>query len=157
MSEEFKAITTQEELNAVIGERLKRERESTEKRIHDQYAGYISKTQQEAGLKELQEKLEAATAKSKKDAETIGALNSKVKKYETDAVKNRIAQEFGIPQALAARLVGEDEEALRGDAEVLKSALGSSRAPAASSEPVASRNATEAAYKKMLSALRNKE
>lgn len=157
MAEEFKAITTQEELNAVIGERLKRVRESTEKRLNDKYAGYISQAQQEANQKELQDKLDAATAKAKADAETISGLNSKVKKYETDSVKSRIAEEFGIPHTLASRLQGDDEKALRADAETLKNALGGSRAPAASSEPVASGDATKAAYKQMLNALRNKE
>ena len=32
MSEEFKAITTQEELDAAIGERIKRERKATEEK-----------------------------------------------------------------------------------------------------------------------------
>lgn len=155
MADEFKAITTQEELNAVIGERLKRERESTEKRITEQYAGYVSKAQHDSDLADLTKQLEAATAKAKEDAASIAALNSKVSQYETASVKSRIAQELGLPHELASRLTGEDEKAWREDAETLKKVLGTAKAPAAAAEPVVSGDAKTAAYKQMLDSMRN--
>lgn len=155
MGEEFKAITTQEELNAVIGERLKRERGSTEKRISEQYAGYVSKAQHESDLADLTKQLESAASKAKEDAASIAALNSKVSHYETASVKSRIAQELGLPHELASRLTGADEAAWREDAETLKKVLGSAKAPAATAEPVASTDAKTAAYKQMLDSMRN--
>ncbi|MBQ7146015.1 MAG: DUF4355 domain-containing protein [Lachnospiraceae bacterium] len=118
MAEEFKPITTQEEFDAAIKTRLARERATVEK----QYADY--------------EDLKAQVAKSKADRQsaedkweerltalqkTVEEANGKIKTYEISALKNRIAQEVGLPAELTDRISGETEEELKKDAKALKS------------------------------------
>lgn len=49
----------------------------------------------------------------------IAELNGRIKGFETSALKAKIAREAGIPYELAARLNGEDEKAIKADAESL--------------------------------------
>lgn len=137
MSEEFKAITTQEELDAVIGSRIKRERETVSK----EFAAQLSEKDQKAAgyekqIGELGKQLEKVGEKDK----AIEELTSRVKGYETASVKTRIAHEAGLPYELSGRLSGEDEESIRKDAESLKKLIGSSStqftSPLANKEPV---------------------
>ena len=75
-----------------------------------------------------------------------------IKGYEANSVKMRIAHEVGIPYELAGRLTGENEEALRKDAEGLIKIMGSQAhkvPPLKSTEPPAA-DAKTAAFKSML-------
>ena len=47
------AITTQEEFDARISERLKRERETLAKRYEEKYAGYVAKDAHDQAVAEL--------------------------------------------------------------------------------------------------------
>lgn len=60
----------------------------------------------------------------------LDALKAQLKAAELDAMRSRIGAEFGLPAQLAARLRGDDEVALRADAETLKGALPTSSTPA---------------------------
>ena len=146
---EFVAITTQEEFDARIGERLKRERETVERK----YEGFISKEDRDRALGALQKKLEAASEESE---ETIRALQEKVKGYETDSVKTRIALEEGLPLDMASRLSGADEEAIRKDAQFFAGFMkgGQGGAPAASTEPLEPADSKTAAYQSLLSTIK---
>ena len=123
MSEEFKAIETQEQLDSIIKDRLQR----NDRSWSEKYSGYLSPDEVASKTKELEDQisqlgnsLNAATEKTKTDAATIKGLEEKVKSYETASVKSRIAHELGIPYELANRLNGETEEDIRKDAESLK-------------------------------------
>ena len=60
---EFRPINTQEELDAVLGERLRRERESHQKKLEE--SGWLSKEAAERALKELNDEIKAfLTARS---------------------------------------------------------------------------------------------
>ena len=158
MADEFTPITTQEELDRVIGERLKRERETVRKEYKDylspeqemeKYKGYLSP---EAEKKKYERYLSPEEA-AKKDA--------LIKKYETDSVKTRIARETGIPPELAERLSGEDEAAIKKDAESLAKLLnvgekGRKVPPLKNTEPDGV-SAEDAAYRAMLSDLKGEE
>ena len=116
----FEAITTQEEFDAASGERLRRERETVAKR----YEGYISPednqkmvTDYEAKLKDVNGKLEEANNKVANHDKEIAERDAKIKGYETDSVKTRIAHEVGIPYELSNRLSGDNEDDIRKDAE----------------------------------------
>ena len=120
---EFKTIETQEQLDAVIKDRIER----AEKKTEEKFAGYLSPEDVEAKMKELNKKIEemgnslsGANDKAKADAEMIASLEAKAKAYETASVKSRIAHEVGIPYELANKLSGETEEDIRKDAETLK-------------------------------------
>lgn len=149
---EFVAITTQEEFDARIGERLKRERETVARK----YEGFISKEDHDSALGALQKKLEAASKASEESGETIKALQEKVKGYETDSVKTRIALEEGLPLDMASRLSGADEEAIRKDAQFFAGFMkgGQGGAPAASTEPLEPADSKTAAYQSLLSTIK---
>ena len=76
-------------------------------------------------------------------------MEAKIKGYETNSVKMRIAREVGLPYELAERLSGEDEKAIKADAELLKKLVGAKTAPLKSTEPGGT-NATAAAWSQML-------
>ena len=135
---DFKAINTQEEFDAAIGARLTRERET----ITKQYTGDIEslKTQ----LKEYQDKssryekqiadytkqLEENAAKLSKHDSIVEELNAKLKGYETDSVKTRIALEEGLPYEMAKRLSGDDEDSIRKDAKSIFAIMGAKKVEA---------------------------
>jgi seryl-tRNA synthetase len=118
---DFTPINTQEELDKVIGQRLARERETVTKELNGQIAERDEKIKGfQSQIDDLNKKLETANAAAGK----IPELESKVKKYETDSVKTRIAHEVGLPYEMAGRLSGDDEKTIRADAEGLKKIMG---------------------------------
>ena len=64
-----------------------------------------------------------------------GALQDKVTGFETDALKRKIAHEKGTPLDMASRLTGEDEKALRADAEAMAGMLKAFKGPAPLHDP----------------------
>lgn len=138
--EDFKPINTQEELDAVIGERLKRER----KTISDQFSDY-------AALKKKADKYDSDIAALK---QTIAERDSKIKGYETSSVKMRIAREEGIPFELMDRLTGETEDDIRNDAKAFSQLIGNMN----NEEPLATETSTgadagDASYRSLLAGL----
>lgn len=148
---EFKPIETQEQLDAIISDRIKRAQETTRKEFEGflspddaakKYAGYLSPEDEKKKYAGYLSPEEAA----KKDA--------KIKGYETNSVKMRIAHENNIPYELAGRLSGESEEDIRKDAESLAKLLRhQGGVPLASTEPEGA-DSRRAAVKKMLSDLK---
>lgn len=114
---DFKVISTQEELDRVIGERLARQKEK--------YADYDDLKERNVALESekvsLQEELDKAT-KARTELET------RVSRYESDKLKTSVALRYGLPIDFAERLQGEDEESLQADAERL-SGLFKSQSP----------------------------
>ena len=148
---EFKAITTQEEFDAAIGERLKREQATVRKEFEGflspddaakKYAGYLSPEDEKEKYKGYLSPDEAA----KKDA--------KIKSYETDSVKTRIALELGLPFEMAARLKGETEEDIRKDAEIVSKLVRQTQyVPPLASTETGKASEKRAALKNMLAGL----
>lgn len=148
---EFKVIETQEQLDAVISERLKRERETIKKEyegflspedVAKKYEGYLSPDDEKTKYKGYLSPEEVA----KKDA--------KIKGYETDSVKTRIAHENGLSYDAISFLKGEDEESIKKSAEALKALMGSNNtAPLASTESNVT-GADDAAFKNVLKGLK---
>ena len=118
---DFTPINSQEELNNVIGERLRRERETVTKEFEQKIA------EKDTEINKFKNDLETVN-KSLEDANTkiagIPDLENKIKAYETASVKSKVARETGIPYELAERLTGATEEELRKDAEALKKLMG---------------------------------
>lgn len=133
----FNPINTQEEFDTAIRERLQREREK--------YADYEELKGQ---VTSLQGQVTALTGER-------DALNQKVKGYETNSVKMRIAQELGIPSAMAERLTGETEEDIRKDAQSMANIFKTVQGPAPlyDNNPPAA-NESDAALTEMLHSLR---
>lgn len=147
---EFKVIETQEQLDEILKERLKRERETTRKEfegflspsdVAEKYKGYLSPD-------DVKEKY-----KDHLSPEEVAKLNSKIKGYETDSVKTRIAHETGLSYEAIEFLRGEDEDSIRKSAESLKGLVGATNvAPLASTEQNLG-SATDAALKNTLKGL----
>lgn len=155
MSEEFKAITTQEELDAIIKDRLKRERDASAKR----YEGWISPEDHKRALSETEKLFNDYKAAHESDAQTIADLTAKNKAYETASLKNRIAHEVGLSYEWIGRIGGEDEKSIREDAENLKKLVGDQKpAPLplreTESQPA---NSKQAALRQLSNGLLNKE
>lgn len=150
---DFKIIETQEQLDAIMGDRLRRQAKSFE----EKFANYLSpddvNTKVEGlntQIADLQSSLEAEKTKNGTFESTISELNEKVKKYETDSIKRRIATEMNLPVELATRISGETEDEMRTDAESLKNIFGKTvTVPLAKAEP-GTQTTKEAEYLKML-------
>ena len=115
MSENFKTIETQEELDAIIKARLERNTKSVTEEVTKKYEGYLSPEES----KKLNDQIAEYTKQSEENKNTLADLNKKIAKYENDSVKMRIAREAGLPIEMASRITGDDEEAMKKDAETL--------------------------------------
>lgn len=120
MSEEFKPITTQEDLNNIIENRLKRDREATAKR----YEGWISPEDHQKAIADANKALDDYKKAHEGDEQTIADLTAKNKAYETASLKSRIAHEVGLSYEWISRISGDDEDSIRADAESLKKLVG---------------------------------
>lgn len=80
-------------------------------------------------VNDLQGKITAHT-------QTIEQLQGQIKGYETAALKQRIAQEKGIPAEMAARLSGETEKDIRTDAEAMAAMIRTIKGPAPLHDPM---------------------
>lgn len=117
MPEEFEVITTQEQFNARLGERLKRESDKYSKQIEELTA---KNTEYESQMTALRNQLDEANKLVANHKSELEERDKKIKAYEASSVKMRIAREIGLPYELAERLSGDTEDAIRTDAETLK-------------------------------------
>ncbi len=112
----FEPITTQEQLDKFIGERLAREREK--------YADYDALKAKAADVDKISADFEqriTALNQAVTDKDTkIKELESKNTEYATAAVKMRICSDYGLPLSMADRLRGANEDEIRKDAESLR-------------------------------------
>lgn len=149
---EFKAIETQEQLNAIIKARLDREKEK--------YSDYDT-------LSEKIKKLETENTKLKQtitDKETsenttaskIADLEKDVTTWKQKSLKQQIAMKNGLPFDLADRLQGDSEESLNEDAERLASLVNVKNytQPLADKEPNIETNSIDAAWRDVARNLR---
>ena len=106
---EFKPITTQDDLNRVLADRIKRER--------DKYADYKDVKAKADRL----DSLEAANkSEAEKVAERIAALESENARIQSEALRSRIQAKHGISDEDADLfLTGTDEATLTRQAEAL--------------------------------------
>lgn len=132
----FKTIETQEQLDEIIQERIARAKESVAK----EYADYEDLKKAKAGLeKQVADLTEQAKKKDEQDKENeqiLADLKAQVHEYEMSSAKTKIALEEGLPFELANKLTGEDEEAIRADAQnMAKFVQQKQAAPIGSPEP----------------------
>lgn len=132
---DFQIIETQEQLDKVIGERIRR----AEQKAAEKYADYEDLKTQNAGyvtqIAQLQSQLQAQTDKITGFEADVADLTGKVHAYETASVKTKVALELGLPYQMANRLTGDDEKAIRADAEAMKQLIGAQVPPAPIGSP----------------------
>lgn len=149
---EFTAITTQEEFDSRIGDRLKRSEEKWQKK----FEGYLSPEEVESKTSALEKQLIDATnaldAASKKVAnheKELSERDSKIKGYEINSMRLRIAHESGLSFDAVDFIQGDDEETIRASVDKFKSVVGkTSPSPSFSNEPDVS-NSKDVSIKKL--------
>lgn len=151
---DFKTIETQEQFDAAIGERLKREGEKIRKEyegflspddVTKKYEGYLSPD----AVKEKYKGYLSPDEVAKKDAQ--------IKGYESHSAKTRIAHELGLSYDAVDFLKGDDEESIRKSAETLKALVGNKQAPPlANPEGHPNKDNGDAALKAMLKNINGK-
>lgn len=132
MSENFKTIETQEELDKIIKSRLAQK----DREVAESYKDYLSPEKAEALKADYEKKLEEAN-KNLKDAQdklktfdsTVSELTKRAETAEVSLMKNKVAIENKLPIELADRLIGANEEELKADAEKLSGILKPASAP----------------------------
>ena len=114
---DFKVIETQEQLDKIISERLNREREKFETQLSGFESLKTEKENLEKQLSDLSTTFEETKSNTQTKEEEINNLNKKVKDYETKNLKTKFALENGIPFEFASRISGDDEKAIKEDAQ----------------------------------------
>lgn len=151
---DFKTIETQDELDRIIGARLAKQKESFEKQLADYDQLKTAKADLESQVGTLQSTIEQSKAGQEDYTKQISDLTSKVAGYETANLRTRIALQNGLPYDLADRLVGEDEESIKADAERLSSFVTKQHlAPLKDVEPNIQKD-ENSAYRKLVDGLK---
>ena len=102
-------LMTQDEVNKLVGAEKAKAKTKAETEAAEKYKDFESfktkaeKYDSDLGLKDTK----------------IKELEDKVKKYESDSVKTKIARAAGLPDEMADRLRGTTEEEMKADAESL--------------------------------------
>lgn len=152
----FSIIETQEQLDAIIGERVARAKESARK----EYEGFIAPSELDAKTKEFTDKI-ASLEKSLSEAnekvanydKDISERDAKIKNYEVASVKSKVANELGLTFEAVSFINGDDEASIRQSAEALASIITKPTVqPLASAEPMAT-NSRDSAFREMLNNL----
>lgn len=138
---DFKVIETQEQFDAAISERLRRDREAQAKR----YEGWTSPEDLQKATEDLNKKIKALEEAAAETQKTIAEKDAEIAKsaqYRTDLEKTRIALAAGLKIDYADRLRGENAEEWKKDAETLAKDFAASHyaPPVGSSEPLITDN-----------------
>ena len=121
----FTVIETQEQLDAIVGERVSRAKDSARK----EFEGWISPEDMAKQTEDLNSMIKALTDEKTALETQLTEKNGQIAKYETDSVKTKIAREFGLSYEAIGFLQGEDEDTIRKSAESLKSLVGGNKVP----------------------------
>lgn len=140
---EFKPIETQEAFDAAIKDRIERAKKAAADEAAKKYEGWTSPDD----AKKSAEQITALTAQ-------VADLTAKNAAAELGAMRTRIAAETGLPYALAGRLTGDTEEAIKADAEAFAKLIASAPSPSPQFSPeTPATNAQDAALMAMLGEL----
>lgn len=115
---EFEPISTQEEFEERLADRLAQKERSVSKK----FEGYTSPGELEKIRADYEEKISGLEEKVKSYSDVdakISGYEEKIAKYESDSVKTRIAVQKGLPYALIDRIRGTTEEEITNDVDSL--------------------------------------
>ena len=151
---DFTVIETQEQLDKVIGDRIRRAEAKAAEKYSDYDALKTQNSDYATQISQLQEQLQKQSETINGNKAIVDELNAKVQSYESSSLKTKIALEMGLPYQIAGRLSGSNEEEIRSDAEAMVKLIGSQKpvAPLGSSEPVVT-NSKDAMWNKFASEL----
>ena len=149
----FQVIETQEQLDAIVGERVARAKDSARK----EFEGWISPDELTKKTADLNTQLGSLNDQLKTLTDEKTALETKltekdgqIAKYETDSVKRKVAREYGLPYEAIEVMQGEDEKAIRKSAELIRNLVGTQSAPPLGNPEVPQQeDGVTAAFKKL--------
>ncbi|OKZ74708.1 MAG: hypothetical protein BHV87_07885 [Clostridiales bacterium 36_14] len=119
---DFTVIETQEQFEQAVEERLNAEREK--------YSGYLSpddvaeKYKDYLSPDEVEKKYTGYIS-----AQEAAEKDTKIKQYEQQTVRTKVAKELGLSCEAADFIKGDNEEEMKKSAEALKGILGKNQAP----------------------------
>lgn len=156
---EFKAITTQEEFDSMVKERLDRQAKKTAEEVKKTFEGWLSPDDVKAKTADLEKKLAEKDGKLSESKAAFDKLTAEKKALELDRARESAARDAGLPFELAGRLSGTTPDELKADAEALSKLVSAKQGEpyvqplfqAGRAEGAA--NAADAAYMAMLSEL----
>ena len=145
---EFKVIETQEQFDEMVKDRVERAKKSAAKEYETQLKDLESikeqLTSKDAEVEALKAKITDFEGEKKAAEESYQNTLKELSAVKLKALKAKVATDAGLPADLADRLTGEDEDALKADAEKLASFMGSKKvAPSFNNESAPSDPATE--------------
>lgn len=149
---EFKAIETQEQLDAIIKSRLDRE-----KAKYSDYDTLVEKIKKlETENTSLKQTITDKETSESTTASKIADLEKDVTIWKQKSLKQQIAMKNGLPFDLADRLQGDSEESLNEDAERLASLVKvkTYTQPLADKEPNVETNGVDAAWREVVKNLK---
>jgi len=123
----FEPITTQEEFDSAISERLKREREKVKSEFADYNDLKTKVADYEKQFADFNKQLEALGEKDKE----IEAQKATIQKFETDSIKTRLAHEAGLPYGSTKYISGNTEDEIKKSIDDFKSFVTTTQAPVA--------------------------
>lgn len=123
MANEFTPITTQEELNSVIGDRLNRQKESIE-------AKYSDYDEVKSTNKTLQAEIEKLKDETSEKIKSFDDIKNELDSLKLERMKHDVARKNGIPFEMATRLSGNNEKELEEDAKTMASFFTKSKSQA---------------------------
>lgn len=129
MAKEFQAITSQEQLDNVIGERLRRQKEQFEEKIKEYEALKEENSKLQTELEQKNQFIEENKKETSMRTEDYENLEKELSSLKLQQLKQKIAINNGIPLDLANRLSGDNEETLLEDAKTLSQFINSNPAP----------------------------
>lgn len=113
--ESFSPITSQEELNRIISERVRRAERSTERKLRDSIREEVrSSLEEDANRKNDEDKGEFEKL-YKEAQEKIRKMEEAAEKAELSRLKIELLEEAGLPASAAKRITGETREEIEAD------------------------------------------
>lgn len=116
---EFKAITTQEEFDSMVKERLDRQAKKTADEVKKSFDGWLSPDDVKTKTAGLEKQLAEKDDKLAESKAAYDKLSAEKKALELDRAKESAARDAGLPFELAGRLSGTTPDELKADAEAL--------------------------------------
>lgn len=154
--EEFTPITSQEQFNAMVGERIARAKATTSDEVRKEVTAELTEKYKDYdAMKErlavFEKSNEENAKKYEENSKLIEEYKSQLAKYEMDSVKTKAAVANGLPIEVADRLQGTDKESIEEDAKKMAQFMGfnSQRTAPLRNQEAEAEDGVLAAFKKM--------
>lgn len=154
---EFKTITTQEEFDSMVKDRLDRQAKKVTEEVEKRFNGWLSPDDVKKATADLEKQVTELTGKLNDSQAAYDKLDGEKKALDLARAKESAARDAGLPYELAARLSGNTADELKADAESLSKLVNSGNnsyvAPLFEPPAKTAATASDAAYMSMLGEL----